>query len=176
VQLLSEPQERSVVDSNELPAGFSCPLLPPSGPFAEGSKEERLVITDPTMPRLAISLPAKISRELGSLWTEYADERPSEVRTEIHGNTITCRLTDAVGEFNRSLIAPPLHDTARGAGTLTLADYKREAVAAVVGLTRQRVASFASSHDADTDIATEVFTLEPSLQKGRPRSLAGGSR
>jgi hypothetical protein len=42
-------------------------------------------------------------------------------------------------------------------------------------LTRQRVSSFMSSHDRDTDVATEIFTLEPSLGKGRPRSLAGGS-
>lgn len=131
-------------------------------------------MTDPGRARLAISLPAKISRALGSLWTEYADERPSEVRTEIHGNTITCRLIDAVGVFNRSMIAPQTHHTAREVGKLTLVGYKRDAVAAVVGLTRQRVTSFVSSHDTDTDVATEVFTLEPSLQKGRPRSLAGG--
>jgi uncharacterized protein YbcI len=116
-------------------------------------------MTDPS-PRLALSTPAKISRALGSLWTEYADERPTEVRTEIHGNTVTCRINDAVGVFNK----------------LALADYKREAVIAVVGLTRQRVTSFVSSHDTDTDVATEVFTLEPSLQMGRPRSLAGGLR
>jgi hypothetical protein len=37
-----------------------------------------------------------------------------------------------------------------------------------VKLTRQRVASFVSSHDRDTDVATEVFTLEPSLSRGAP--------
>jgi hypothetical protein len=35
-------------------------------------------------------------------------------------------------------------------------------------VTRQRVASFVSSHDRDTDVATEVFTLEPSLRRGAP--------
>jgi uncharacterized protein YbcI len=120
-------------------------------------------------------LSARISRAFGSLWTEYADKRPSEVRTEIRGNVVTCTLINAVGVFNRAMIAPQTHDTVRGVGKLTPAGYKRDAVAAVVRLTRQRVASFVSSHDQDTDVATEVFTLEPSLQKGRPRSLAGGS-
>jgi uncharacterized protein YbcI len=120
-------------------------------------------------------LSAKISRAFGSLWTEYADKRPSEVRTEIRGNVVTCQLIDAVGVFNGSMIASQTHDTVRGVGKLTPAGYKRDAVAAVVGLTRQRVTSFVSSHDQDTDVATEVFTLEPSLQKGRPRSLAGVS-
>jgi len=132
-------------------------------------------VTDPRRARLPISLSAKISRAFGSLWTEYADKRPSEVRTEIRGNVVTCQLIDAVGVFNGSMIASQTHDTVRGVGKLTPAGYKRDAVAAVVGLTRQRVTSFVSSHDQDTDVATEVFTLEPSLQKGRPRSLAGVS-
>jgi uncharacterized protein YbcI len=132
-------------------------------------------MTDPLRTTLPASLSARISRAFGSLWTEYADKRPSEIRTEIRGNVVTCQLIDAVGVFNGSMIAPQTHDTFHGVGRLTPADYKRDAIAAVVRLTRQRVSSFVSSHDQDTDVATEVFTLEPSLQKGRPRSLAGGS-
>jgi hypothetical protein len=79
-------------------------------------------------------------------------------------------LVDAVGDFDRSMIAPQAHDTARGVGRLTPATYRLEALAAVVRLTRQRVASFISSHDRDTGVATEVFTLEPSLSRGAPRS------
>jgi uncharacterized protein YbcI len=131
-------------------------------------------MTDPRRTGLPASLSAKISGAFRSLWTEYAEKRPSDVRTEIRGNVVTCRLIDAVAVFNRSMIAPQTDDTVRGVGTLTPADYKRDAVAAVARLTRQRVTSFVSSHDRDTDVATEVFTLEPSLQKGRPRSLAGG--
>jgi uncharacterized protein YbcI len=132
-------------------------------------------MTDARRTGLPSSLSDKISGAFGSIWTQYADKRPSDVRTEIRGNVVTCRLIDAVEVFNRSLIAPQTRDTVRGAGKLTAADYKRDAVAAVVKLTRQRVKSFVSSHDRDTDVATEIFTLEPSLQKGRPRSLAGGT-
>jgi uncharacterized protein YbcI len=125
--------------------------------------------------RPEIGLSARISGSLGSLWFEYAEKSPSEVRTEIHRNTVTCRLIDAVGAFNRSLITPQMHDTVRGVGKLTQADYKRDAIAVIVGLTRQRVTSFISSHDRDTDVATEVFTLEPTLGRGRPHLTAAGS-
>ena len=91
-------------------------------------------------------------------------------RTEIRGNVVTCVLADGVGDFNQSMIAPQTGDTVGGVGKLTPAAYKRDAVAAVVRVTRQRVASFMSSHDRDTDVATEVFTLEPSFGRGAPRA------
>jgi len=115
-------------------------------------------------------LSADLSESLASLWTRYAGRRPTSIRTEIRGNVVTCVLVDAVGDFNRSMVAPQSHDTVRGVGKLTRATYKREAIAAVVRLTRQRVASLVSSHDRDTDVATEVFTLEPSLSRGAPRA------
>lgn len=109
---------------------------------------------------------SELTRSLTSLWTEYAGERPGDVNTEVRGNVITCTMADAVGAFNRSMIAPQARDTVRGFGKLTYATYKQEATAAVVRVTSQRVASLVSSHDRDTDVATEVFTLEPSLSRG----------
>ena len=116
-------------------------------------------------PRLS----ADVSKSLTSLWTRYAGTAPTGARTEIRGNVLTCVLADGVGDFNRAMIAPQTHDTGRGVGRLTATTYKREAVAAVTKLTRQRVASFVSSHDRDTNVATEVFTLEPSFGRGSPR-------
>lgn len=116
------------------------------------------------------TLSAELTESLASLWTSYAGKRPSNGRTEIRGNVVTCVLADAVGDFNKSMVAPQTGDTVRGVGKLTPAAYKRDAVAAVVRVTRQRVASFLSSHDRDTDVATETFTLEPSLSRGAPRA------
>jgi Na+-translocating membrane potential-generating system (MpsC) len=121
--------------------------------------------------RLPGGLPAELTKSLVSLWTQYAGKAPSRARTEIRGSVVTCVLVDAVGDYNRSMGAQQTGDTVRGVGKLTPAAYKRDAVAAVVRLTRQRVASFVSSHDRDTDVATEVFTLEPSFNRGAP-SLA----
>jgi uncharacterized protein YbcI len=114
------------------------------------------------------TLSAELTESLASLWTQYAGKPPSNARTEIRGNVVTCALADAVGDFDKSMVAPQAGDTVRGVGKLTPAAYKRDAVAAVVRVTRQRVASFLSSHDRDTDVATEIFTLEPSLSRGRP--------
>jgi uncharacterized protein YbcI len=125
-------------------------------------------MTNPATARLPNGLPAEITRSLASLWTHYAGKAPTAARTEIRGNVVTCMLVDAVGNYNRSMAAPQTRDTVRGAGKLTPSAYRREAVAAVVRLTRQRVASFISSHDRDTDVATEVFILEPSLGRGAP--------
>jgi uncharacterized protein YbcI len=127
----------------------------------------------PAGARLPAGLPAEITRSLVSLWTRYAGKAPTTARTDIRGNVVTCVLVDAVGDYNRSMGATQTHDTVRGVGQLTPAAYKRDAVAAVVRVTRQRVTSFISSHDRDTDVATEVFTLEPSLGRGAP-ALADG--
>jgi hypothetical protein len=117
-------------------------------------------------------LPAEITTSLVSLWTSYAGTAPSAARTEIRGNVVTCVLVDAVGDYNRSLAGSQTRDSVAGIGKLTPAAYKREAAAAVTRVTRQRVASFISSHDRDTDVATEVFTLEPSLGRGAPALAA----
>jgi uncharacterized protein YbcI len=119
------------------------------------------------------TMSSEVTRSLGSLWRRYTGKPPTNGRTEICGNVVTFVLPDAVGDFNKRMIAEQTEDTVRGVGKLTLADYKRDAVAAVTGVTRQRVASFLSSHDRDTDVATEIFTLEVSLLRGRPRQAEG---
>jgi hypothetical protein len=126
-------------------------------------------MTRPATARLPNGLPAEITNALVPLWTRYAGKPPTNVRTNIRGNVVTCVLIDAVGDYNRSLIAPQTRDTVRDEEELSPAGYRRDAIAAVVRLTRQRVASFVSSHDRETDVATEVFTLEPSFKRGAPR-------
>jgi uncharacterized protein YbcI len=125
-------------------------------------------MTYSTTAKLSRGLAAELTEAFVSLWTRYAGKPPTNARTEIYGNVVTCVLVDAVADYNKSMAAAQARDTIRGVGKLTAAGYKREAVAAVVRLTRQRVARFVSSHDRDTDVATEVFTLEPSLSRGAP--------
>jgi uncharacterized protein YbcI len=124
--------------------------------------------TDVTRPAQPSSQSSKLTQSLTALWTEYSGEHPGNAHTEIRGNVITCTMAGAVEAFNRSMIAPQAHDTVRGVGKLTQAAYKQEAVAAVVRVMHQRVATFVSHHDDETDVATEVFTLEPSLLRGSP--------
>lgn len=125
-------------------------------------------MTDVPTARLPSGLPAELTKSLVSLWTHYAGKAPTNARTEIRGNVVTCVLVDGVDDYDKSIAASQTRDTVGGEVKLTHGAYKREAAAAVVRLTRQRVASFISSHDRDTDVATEVFTLEPSLNRGAP--------
>jgi hypothetical protein len=143
-----------------------------------GRREGEAGMTDPAETGLRNGLGPEITRSLVSLWTRYAGKPPATARTEIRGNVVTCVLVDAVGDYNLSMAAAHTRDTVAGIGKLTPATYKQEAVAAVVRVTRQRVTSFISSHDRDTDVATEVFTLEPSLGRGRagPRRAAKRQR
>ena len=76
------------------------------------------------------TLSAEVTRSLTSLWTRYAGKAPTNGRTEIRGNVVTCVLADAVGEFNKSMIAPEALNAVRGVGKVTPAAYKQEAVAA----------------------------------------------
>ena len=49
---------------------------------------------------------AELTTSLTSLWTRYAGTPPTNARTEIRGNVVTCVLTDGVGAFNERMIAP----------------------------------------------------------------------
>jgi hypothetical protein len=110
-----------------------------------------------------------ITRSFTSLWTRYSGIQPSDVRTEVRGDVVTCVLVNAVEAFESRTTDPRSRDLPRGTENRTLAGYKLEAVETVVRLTRQRVVSFLSSHDRDTNVATEIFTLEPPPRpRGRP--------
>jgi hypothetical protein len=136
-------------------------------------------VTDPRTAGPSTVMTGEITRSFATLWMHYAGVAPGNVRTELRGDVVTCVLVNAVEAFesrmNRSRAedgprsGPRSRDAARGAADLTLAGYKREAVETVVRLTRQRVVSFLSSHDRDTNVATEIFTLEPPPRtRGRP--------
>jgi hypothetical protein len=71
-------------------------------------------------------LPAELTAALASLWTQYAGKPPSRGRTEIRGNVVTCVLVDAVGDYNRSMIARQTGDTVRGVGKLSPAAWKAQ--------------------------------------------------
>lgn len=69
--------------------------------------------------RLPSGLPAELTESLVSLWTRYAGKRPTNARTDVRGNVVTCVLVDVVGDYDKSMIAPQTRDTVRGVGKLT---------------------------------------------------------
>jgi hypothetical protein len=105
-------------------------------------------------------LPAEVTTSLRSVWKKYAAEPPGEAETEIRGRVVKCVLQDAVSEFDKGMTAATELDDEEAARRLTPNRYRREAAAAVSRVTKRRVMAFVSDHDADTDVATEVFILE----------------
>jgi hypothetical protein len=111
---------------------------------------------------LTPTLAADLTEAFVALWVEYAGVAPRDARTRIDGNTVTCVLVvEEVSDFDEAT-----------EGRLGRADYKLKAASEVTRVTHQRVTSFFSDHDAATDVATETFTLEPSLRQGASRSNA----
>ncbi|MGH2985388.1 MAG: Na-translocating system protein MpsC family protein [Solirubrobacterales bacterium] len=106
------------------------------------------------------ALQAEITDALVAVWVRYAGKHPTAARTEIRDNIIICVLVDAVRDYDAALVASEATDADAGATRVTSAAYKSEAAATVAALTGRRVTSFISSHDPETDVATETFTLE----------------
>lgn len=108
-----------------------------------------------------VGLSTQINRSFERLWSRYAGLAPSAVRTELRGDIVTCVMVDAVDAFARRTSESP-GGMEPSDGERSLAGYKLEAVETITRLTRQRVSAFLSSHDLETDVATEIFELEPS--------------
>jgi hypothetical protein len=127
-------------------------------------------LTEHEDARGGASSSTRISEELKLVWDGYARTPSTTVQTEIQGDVVTCRLTDAVGSFNSAMAGPGSY-----LRRPTLDSYRRDAIAAVVGVTRQRVTTLVSDHDLATDVATEVFTLERPRKDTRLRRFFASS-
>jgi hypothetical protein len=117
-------------------------------------------MTDTVTTPPEAALQTEITDALVAVWVRHAGKHPTAARTEIRDNIVICVLVDAVGDRDASRVASKAVDAVAGVSGIASAAYKSEAAATVATLTGRRVTSFISSHDADTDVATETFTLE----------------
>jgi uncharacterized protein YbcI len=111
----------------------------------------------------ADELRTEISDALVEIWVRYAGKQPTAVRTEIRDNVVTCVLIDPAGYHDAGLIEAEERNPVPSASRRRDAAYKSEVAATVANLMGRRVTSFISSHDRDTNAATETFTLERTL-------------
>jgi hypothetical protein len=117
-------------------------------------------VTDTVIAPPEDALRAEITDALVAVWVRFGGKHPAVARTEIRDNIIVCVLVDAVGDDDAAPVPSQAGDAVAGSSGVGSAAYKSEAAATVAALTGRRVTSFISSHDADTDVATETFTLE----------------
>jgi len=105
-------------------------------------------------------LPAEISNSLAMVWKRYAGRRPTDVETVVNGTKVACVLRDSVKGFDHALTPGQVGDDGEPLPVRTISGYKQEAIEAVAKATRQRVVAFVSNHDAESDVAKEVFILD----------------
>jgi hypothetical protein len=110
-------------------------------------------------------LPSEITKSFTSVWRQYAGEQPGDAQTEIEGDVVRCVLKDAVGGFDKAMLAAQSAEAPETGRPLTQASFRMDAVAAVTRVTRRRVLAFVSDHDAKTGVAREVFILEPRAKR-----------
>ncbi|HSJ17582.1 MAG TPA: Na-translocating system protein MpsC family protein [Solirubrobacterales bacterium] len=122
-------------------------------------------------------LPAEISRSLASVWNQYAGERPTDAATDIRGNRIECVLSDSVRTLNDRFDAAQADDDpgTDSGRPRTRAAFRNDAIAAVGRATGRRVVAFVSDHDAERNVATEVFLLDSAPRVSRDRVALPGS-
>jgi uncharacterized protein YbcI len=117
-------------------------------------------MSDLELPARPAGLPAEISDSLAIVWKRYAGRRPTDVETVVSGSRIACVLRESVRGFDQAMAEGEDDGGTDPTPARTLAGYKRDAVEAVARVTRRRVMAFVSDHNADTDVAKEVFILE----------------
>jgi hypothetical protein len=106
------------------------------------------------------NLTVSIGEELAVVRRRYGRLHDAEVRVD--GNVVTCLASDH---------PPPRGplSTAPSTGEVDPEGYVHDAVAVVVKLTRQRVSRFSSFRRGAHGVV-EIFALEPTTGRGRPRA------
>jgi uncharacterized protein YbcI len=122
-------------------------------------------------------VPEEVTRSLTSVWSQYAGERPQDAASEIRGNRVECVLSDSVRTLNERFAAAETEDnpTTDSGRPRTRAAFRNDAIAAVGRATGRRVVAFVSKHDAERDVATEVFLLDSAPRVSRDRVPLPGS-
>ena len=112
------------------------------------------------------ALTMEISREMVALMKEYLGRGPTRARTYIRDNVVVCVMQDTMTKAERSLVAGENQHQVREIRRLFQDSLRDDAIAIVERATGRRVISFMGDHDIETDIAAELFVLEPGLDEG----------
>ena len=121
------------------------------------------------------SLQKQITLAISAILADYSDgAEPTEARTVIRGNVVTTSMTDVVAALEANLSKEQPENGIEGINSLTKAGYERAVIAVVGELTDQRVTALTSTHDRESDVAVERFSLESGRRARRRRSARAG--
>lgn len=109
------------------------------------------------------AISSEIARTVGSIWQRRAGVRPSSVSTEVHGDTIRCRIEE--GEAPAADAEDADGDEPATVDSTGTNAHRTEGVAAVARITKRNVSAYICKHDAKNGVATQTFILERSRVK-----------
>jgi uncharacterized protein YbcI len=105
---------------------------------------------------------AAISRELVQLYKEQFGRGPTSARTHYAGpDTVICTLWESFTPAERRLAEMGEHQRLRDTRLYFQYATEQQFREVIERLTERRVTAFVSGLDADQDVSSEVFYLEP---------------
>jgi uncharacterized protein YbcI len=108
------------------------------------------------------SLHAEISREMVRIYKEQFGRGPTKAKTSFaDADTIVSTLEDSLTPAERNLVALGEHQKLRDVRMFFQHASEANFLEAIERLTGRKVRAFVSGIDAEKDVATEVFYLEP---------------
>lgn len=112
-------------------------------------------------PRPHEGLAKEISSRLMALYKEHVGRGPNTVRTVIAEDLIVCVARDSLTKAERQLADAEREELVREFRRAFQGIMRDRCIAMVEELTGRAVEAFLSDHDPESDIATEVFLLDP---------------
>jgi len=153
--------------SYKLPPTSGLSLLCPCGRIESGEGIEGKMNSQP-VPESAeavdhqTSVRAEISREMVRLYKEQFGRGPTKAKTEFAGlDVVVCTLEDSFTPAERRLAAMEEHQRLRDTRLYFQYATKDEFVGTIERILNRKVRAFNSSIDTHSDVAIEVFHLEP---------------
>lgn len=101
-------------------------------------------------------LSAQLTRSLTSVWQQNAGAKPSSTNTELSTDRVKFMLAGAISGDPEQ----PVGEDEKPRSTAT-SRYRNEAIAAVTRITGRRVLGFIPKRDSKTDVASDIYLLEP---------------
>ena len=121
------------------------------------------------------SVQNQITLAISAILADYSGgTEPTEARTVIRGNVVTTSMTDVVAALEANLKKDQPENGIEGVNSHTKAGYERAVIAAVNDLTDGRVTALTSTHDRESDVAVERFSLDSGRRARRRRSARAG--
>jgi len=105
-------------------------------------------------------LSAALSNAIVALMAEYTGRGPTQSKTYVNENLITCIMHDSLTKGERSLVMDGKEDAVLEMRRTYQETMRPELIAIVERLTGRKVAAFMSANHVDPDVAVETFVLE----------------